>query len=268
MGLSIFMGLLLGTGLLTGLAWKINVRLRLGLTCGPIFGLVVGVLTAVLLPSLRGLSLLFVQAAMIALLTLAGFAFRFYRDPDRQIPDDPSLILSPADGTIRYIQPFQAGQIPLSEKKGKIIPLEELTRTDLLDADGLVIGIEMSVLDVHVNRVPVAGRILLQESHPGPFLSLRSLESIAQNERMTTVMDLGSHRIGVVQIASRLVRRIVSYVKVGQEMAAGQRLGMIRFGSQVDVVLPNLSGLETRVRPGHHVTAGETILAHWNGAGR
>ena len=268
MGLSIFMGLLLGTGLLTGLAWKINVRLRLGLTVGPILGLAVGTATGCLFPSLRGLALCVVQGGMIIFFALAGFALRFYRDPERQGSEDPSLILSPADGTIRYIQSFQAGQIPLSEKKGRVIPLEELTRTDLLDADGLVIGIEMSVLDVHVNRVPVAGRILLQESHPGPFLSLRSLESIAKNERMTTVVDLGSHRIGVVQIASRLVRRIVSYVKVGQEMAAGQRLGMIRFGSQVDVVLPNLPGLETRVRPGQHVTAGETILAHWNGAAR
>jgi phosphatidylserine decarboxylase len=95
-------------------------------------------------------------------------------------------------------------------------------------------------------------------------LSLRNIRSVFQNERVTTVIDQGRFQIGVVQIASRMVRRIVSYHREGDRVQKGQRIGMIKFGSQVDVVIPKLKDLEIRVQKGETVKAGKTILAMYS----
>jgi phosphatidylserine decarboxylase len=124
-----------------------------------------------------------------------------------------------------------------------------------------VIGIAMSFLDVHVQRAPIAGRITFQQHIPGRFASLRRPEAVFENERTTTLFERGGLQVATVQIASRLVRRIVSFVKVGQDVALGQRFGAIRFGSQVDLVLPVVDSVRIVVRPGQRVRAGTTVLA-------
>jgi phosphatidylserine decarboxylase len=124
-----------------------------------------------------------------------------------------------------------------------------------------VIGIAMSFLDVHVNRAPISGRVAVLRRFPGLFGSLRRPEMLFENERATVVIERGDIQVAVVQIASRLVRRIVAYVEEGDDVAAGQRIGMIRFGSQVDLVLPLRDGLRVFAEPGDRVVAGETILA-------
>jgi phosphatidylserine decarboxylase len=119
----------------------------------------------------------------------------------------------------------------------------------------------MSFLDVHINRAPIAGHIRLRRHFPGRFGSLGRADMVFENERATTVIERPDYEIAVVQIASRLVRQIAAYVDVGENVALGQRIGVIRLGSQVDVVLPARAGLHVNVKPGQRVRAGESILA-------
>jgi len=263
MQIAFISGALIGLLFYTFLAWKINVRLRLGIYSGLTLGSLTGLIGYGLNLSLSLPMLLLAQACLLAAIGVTVMAIRFYRDPERSVPDGDVGILSPADGTVRYIRRLQHGEIPFSEKKGRVMELQELTRTDLLESTGWIIGIEMSVLDVHVNRAPVDGKVIYQARHPGPFLSLRTLDAVAQNERRTTVFQCGQYKVAMIQIASRLVRRIVSYIQTGDDITAGQRVGMIKFGSQVDVVLPELPGLDFVVKEGQHVLAGHDILARW-----
>lgn len=196
---------------------------------------------------------------MVGLLSFGAAAAAFFRDPERDVPDDPSAILSPADGVVVYVREFSAGEAPPMEKQGRPLRLGEFARVDV-GADGMVVGIGMHLLNVHVNRAPVAGRATTLLHTPGRFVSLRRDEALAVNERFTTVIEGERVRIVVVQIASRLVRRIVSYLHEGQNVATGQRIGMIKFGSQVDVVFPSARQVEVVVGPGDPVRAGVTVI--------
>ena len=258
-------GGLLALGLTLPLAWKweLGVR-RVAIAVGGL-----AIVSAAALAALGGaidLSAV-VQALLVAGLTLAAavaiLAYRFYRDPERtppQVGDD--AVISPADGEVIYVRHSQGGKLPSSTKKGRDYELVELTKTPLRHEDAIVIGIAMSFLDVHVNRAPIAGRVRLRKHFPGRFGSLGRPEMVYENERATTVIERGDMEIAMVQIASRLVRQIASYVKVDEEVALGQRVGVIRLGSQVDVVLPARPDVTIQVREGQRVRAGESVLAH------
>ncbi|ETW98428.1 MAG: hypothetical protein ETSY1_18760 [Candidatus Entotheonella factor] len=194
-------------------------------------------------------------------LAMSLLLWRFFRDPERRIPTEAGAIVSPADGTVIYVKPIREGQIPWAEKQGRTFSLAEFVQADVLPQGGVLIGIAMNYLDVHVNRSPMAGRIRLLRHIKGLFLSLKRREAILENERVLTIIDNGRFQIGVVQIASRLVRKIVPYVREGAHLQRGERLGMIRFGSQVDVVLPQLPELQIAVTPGMKLQAGTSILA-------
>jgi phosphatidylserine decarboxylase len=195
-------------------------------------------------------------------LVLAGgmLAYRFYRDPDRTPPDRDDVVVSPADGHVLYVRRSERGRVPAATKGARDHALDELTHTPMHLDEAIVVGIGLSFLDVHVNRSPVAGRVRV-ERHRGGFASLRRPEAALENERATLVVERPALVVGVVLIASRLVRRVVTYVHEGEQVALGQRIGMIRFGSQVDVVLPLAATAEVRVEPGERVRAGETIVA-------
>jgi len=207
-----------------------------------------------------------VRAGLVCALTLAAafaiLAYRFYRDPERAVPEDErDVVLSPADGEIVYVRRSEGGLLPSSTKRGRDYELVELTKTPLRDADAYVIGIAMSFLDVHVNRAPIAGTVRLRKHFPGRFGSLGRPEMVYENERATTIIERGDLEVAVVQIASRLVRQIAAYVNVGERVALGQRIGVIRLGSQVDVVLPVRPGVRVDVREGQRVWAGRSVLA-------
>jgi phosphatidylserine decarboxylase len=204
------------------------------------------------------------SAALVAALTLvlAGsiVLWRFYRDPERTPPDRPGVILSPADGVVVYVHRSRAGELPVSTKHGRPYVLDELVRTPLRCQDATVVGIALSFLDVHVNRAPIEGTVTVQRRYPGPFASLKDPHAVFTNERATTVLERQGLEVAVVLIASRLVRRIVSYVQPGEAVVAGQRIGVIRFGSQVDLVMPT-NDARVVVEPGQRVVAGETVVA-------
>jgi phosphatidylserine decarboxylase len=189
----------------------------------------------------------------------------FYRDPKRVSPQESGAIVSPADGKVVYIKKVEQGEVPLSIKLKTKINLQELAGTELISQGSYLIGISMNFLDVHVNRSPIGGTIRRLTYVPGQFFSLRHADSVVKNERQSLLIDNGVFQVGVVQISSRLVRRIVAFVKQDEEVKIGQRIGAIRFGSQVDVVLPDDPRIRVKVRENDIVKAGVTILASVSG---
>lgn len=261
---------LLGTALALATALPLAWRWQLGLRRTAAFVAVVALTVGgaisplpaeVALPAARPL---LIWAATL-LVGLGVLAYRFYRDPERTAPEQAGAVVSPADGGVLYVRESRGGLLPVASKRGRPYTLRELTKTPLQQEDAVVIGIAMSFLDVHVNRAPVAGRVVLLKHVPGRFGSLRRPEMAFENERATTVihgaLQGAEFDVAVVQIASRLVRQIASFVHQGDEVRLGQRIGVIRFGSQVDLVLPKRPGLEVTVHPGERVVAGRSVLA-------
>lgn len=183
------------------------------------------------------------------LLILAGWMAIFFRDPVRTVPTSPGLVVSPADGRVEPI--VQA--VPPAEMELGTAPL---TR----------ISVFMNVFDCHINRAPVAGRVTRIAYKAGKFLSADLDKASEANERNSVLIDAADGlKVGVVQIAGLVARRIVWWTREGAELAAGERFGMIRFGSRLDVYLPE--GSVTLVNPGQRAIAGETIIALLPGAG-
>jgi phosphatidylserine decarboxylase len=187
-------------------------------------------------------------------------AWLFYRDPERVIPQEADVVLSPADGTIIYVRRLEAGEPLRCEKNGAAMVLDEVKGTGIEHEALWQVGISMVFTDVHVNRAPIGGKVSLVHHRPGKFLSLRLKEALNVNERQTLVITNERFQICLVQIASRLVRQIVAYVSADQEVQRGQRVGMIKFGSQVDLFLPVRVVPELEVTEGQRLTAGETVV--------
>lgn len=170
----------------------------------------------------------------------------FFRDPHRVTPLREGLIISPADGRISAIEEVQ--------------PPEEL---DLGDEPRKRVSVFLSVFDVHINRAPVAGRIVDTSYMPGLFLNAELDKASEDNERRSIVIQTSSgEKIGVVQIAGLVARRIVTFVEEGDTLGVGERFGLIRFGSRVDVYLPPEVGVLVAV--GQKAIGGETVIADLN----
>lgn len=206
------------------------------------------------------LAIAFFLAIFASLLTILCL---FYRDPHRVPPADPGTILSPADGRIIYIKELRDSLFPIAVKRGKSIPLVEFTAVPFPVKNGLQIGIMMSYLDVHINRAPIAGRIEEVQKIPGAFHSLKQMGSLLENERVFTIIAGAETKIGVVQISSRIVRRIVPFIKRGDDVRQGDRIGMIRFGSQVDVLIPESRNVAMVAKVGDYLQAGMSVLAKY-----
>ncbi len=167
----------------------------------------------------------------------------FFRDPERVTPDKKGVVVSAADGLITRIE--TAAPPPELE-------MDNSPRTR--------ISVFLSLFDVHVNRIPVSGKIQKMHYHPGAFLNASLDKESQENERQSLVIDVGGDKeVIVTQIAGMISRRILCQVEVRQEVQAGERYGLIRFGSRVDVYLPE--GVNPLVIEGQRVIAGETVLA-------
>jgi phosphatidylserine decarboxylase len=179
---------------------------------------------------------------LLALVVTCWCAY-FFRDPDRVTPIKAELVISPADGRISAIESV----VPPPELD---LPREPVTR----------ISVFMNVFDVHINRSPVDARIAHIAYVPGKFLSADLDKASADNERQALTLELDDgRRLGVVQIAGLVARRIVKFVSDGDMLKAGERFGLIRFGSRVDVYLP--AGVNALVVVGQRSVAGETVFA-------
>jgi phosphatidylserine decarboxylase len=167
----------------------------------------------------------------------------FFRDPRRVTPKRDGILVSPADGTVSLV--------------AEVVPPKEL---GLGERPLVRVSIFMSVFNCHVNRSPFAGRVERMVYRKGAFLSADLDKASEDNERnMLVIATPGASRVGVVQIAGLVARRIVPFVREGEIVAAGQRIGMIRFGSRVDVFLP--PGVPALVGQGQTAIAGETVIA-------
>ncbi|HTP48334.1 MAG TPA: phosphatidylserine decarboxylase [Casimicrobiaceae bacterium] len=185
------------------------------------------------------LTLLGVWLVAILAWTAVLFIAQFFRDPRRVAPEDPTAVLSPADGRIVAV---------------------ERARDPYLERDALKISVFMNVFNVHSQRSPVDGAISKVEYFPGAYLNAAVDKASLENERNAVVIETaGGQTVTSVQIAGLIARRILCYVRAGEPLTRGQRYGFIRFGSRVDVYLP--VGSRPRVSIGEKVSASSTILA-------
>ena len=171
----------------------------------------------------------------------------FFRDPVRTTPRGEKLVVAPADGLITMI--------------AKVGPPPELRGADMLaDGDYTRVSIFMSVFDVHINRAPISGRVKRIAYVPGKFVNADLDKASEDNERQHMLVEgADGLRVGFTQIAGLVARRILSFVREGDVVEVGQRVGLIRFGSRVDVYLP--AGTSPKVLLGQRTIAGETVLA-------
>lgn len=182
-------------------------------------------------------------------LLLTVWCYYFFRDPVRSVPQGEGLILSPADGVVSLIEPA--------------VPPAELG----LGPEALLrVSVFMSVFNCHVNRMPIGGKIAAIAYRPGKFVSASLDKASSDNERNSLAIEMADGRkLVVVQIAGLVARRIVCWGKVGQSLRTGDRFGLIRFGSRLDVYLP--AGVAPMVALGQTMIAGETVLADLGHAG-
>lgn len=175
-------------------------------------------------------------AAVFFLLSL--FFVFFFRDPERKAPDGENLILSSADGKVILIKPFE--------------------NLKFVGEKGTLVSVFMSVFDVHVNRAPISGKVKYFEYNPGKFHPAFKDKASSENEQTELGLENAHGRIILKQIAGIIARRIVCKVKPGDLVRAGQRFGMVKFGSRVDLFLPE--NVEIKVKLNRKVKAGETII--------
>jgi phosphatidylserine decarboxylase len=175
----------------------------------------------------------------IVITVLALWVAYFFRDPERSGERGASLVVAPADG--------------------KLIMITEVDEPAFIGGRAIRLSIFMNVFNVHVNRYPVDGTVEYVHYNPGKFLNAAAEKSSIENEQSSVGIDTGSHKVLVRQIAGLIARRIVTYGREGQQVKQGDRMGLIRFGSRVDVFLPTSARL--RVQLGTLTTAGTTVLA-------
>lgn len=180
-------------------------------------------------------------------LILTAWCVYFFRDPPRVTPVDDRLVVSPADGVVSAV--------------GPAVPPREL---GLGDAEMTRISVFMNVFSCHVNRAPTRGRIRRIEHRPGKFLNADLDKASLENERNGLVVEAPFGDYAVVQVAGLVARRIVCFVDAGDDLAVGERFGLIRFGSRLDVYLPE--GIKPRVAVGQTAVGGETVIGEAGGA--
>ncbi len=170
----------------------------------------------------------------------------FFRNPPRRIPDAPGLVVSPADG--------------------KVVAIEEIEHDEFIGGSALQIGIFLSIFNVHINRAPVAGRVIGLRYRPGKYLNALRPESARENEQLAVRMQEEQspfRRYIVRQITGAIARRIVCWLKPGDQLDRGEQFGMIKLGSRTELVLPREATLKLRVQLGDKVIAGTSILAEY-----
>ncbi len=190
-------------------------------------------------------ALAFIPLLALPFGALIIFSAYFFRDPERTIPVDPAVIVSPADGTVTAIDEVEGVE-------GDPYLTMRLKR----------VSIFLSVFDVHVNRTPIAGELIHSEPRGGLYLDARKPESSILNESRLWIIQGGQGLVGVKQITGAIARRIVPWAHVGDQLAKGERFGMIRFGSRTELYLPMET--EVLVKVGDKVQGGSSQVARWN----
>jgi phosphatidylserine decarboxylase len=185
-----------------------------------------------------------------ALAVVGGLIVWFFRDPHRVVPTDPGLVVSPADGVV--------------------VAIDEVEHDEFVGGPAVQVGIFLSIFNVHLNRAPVAGRVVGLRYRPGKFLNALRAASAKENEQLAVRLQETTapyRRYVVRQITGAIARRIVCWLKPGDALGRGERFGMIKLGSRTELVMPREPGLEVRTKLGDTVKAGATVLAAYTSTG-
>jgi len=177
-------------------------------------------------------------AGALIFLILFVFFLLFFRDPERKAPEGENLILAPADGKVILIKPFD--------------------NLEFVGGGGTLVSVFMSLLDVHVNRVPISGVVKYFKYNPGKFLPAFKDKASSENEQTELGLENEHGKVVLKQIAGIIARRIVCKLKQGDLVKAGDRFGMVKFGSRLDLFLPE--NVQIKVKLNHKVRSGETII--------
>lgn len=223
------------------------------------------------------MTILFTSVLAILILFVL-WRFYFLRDPAREIPDG-NIVVSPADGYVVYVKQVDKGEIPIAIKKERKIKLSEINEVEEYEnVSGLLVGIFMTPFSVHRNRAPVNGEVVVKKYYKNKlnlsmirvfvetlfrFKKYSDNEFYLTNERLTTGIKTEKGIILITQIADEWINRIVSWVNPGDVIKRGHQYGMIRFGSQCDIFIPDTYGINIKVDIGQYVHAGETILGDY-----
>jgi phosphatidylserine decarboxylase len=181
----------------------------------------------------------YVIVGLVAVVT--GFVLNFFRDPERTPPRGGNIVVAPADG--------------------KVVLIKEVFETEYLNSRAVQVSIFMSPLNVHVNRFPISGTVGFFKYIKGDYIVAFEDKSSEQNERTLIGVEDEGYKVLFKQIAGAVARRIVANVSIGQSVTIGERFGMIKFGSRVDVIMPESTVV--KVKLGDRVVAGETVLASY-----
>lgn len=223
-------------------------RSRLGLARYGLAEVVLFTLAFVLFSGLVGLLAMLLHGACLLLLAPAALLWLeiiyFFRDPERAIPQEPDALVSPADGTVTNV--------------------EEVEEPDFPGRRALRVSIFLSIFNVHVNRLPRSGSIVDLRYFPGAFLDARNPESAIRNEQLWIDMEEGGRPLRVKQISGAIARRIVCWLKIGETVQKGDRLGMIKLGSRTDLLIPPNAAKKICVKVGDKVRGGATVLLRVN----
>jgi phosphatidylserine decarboxylase len=186
-----------------------------------------------------GWHILALEIAAFLLLCLGTFILYFFRDPERAIPSDPAAVVSPADGRVLEVIPEVLG-----ERRGRRVT------------------IFLAIWNVHVNRSPMAGEITRIDYRPGRFYMAMKKAASGENEQNVIYLNTAHGEIVFKQIAGFIARRVILWKGAAQRVDRGERIGIVRFGSRMDIWLP--SDAEILVKPGDHVAGGSSVIARWN----
>ena len=199
------------------------------------------------------IKLIFVVLIILTLI-VGLFLLQFYRDPKRTIPEG-NIIVSPADGKVMKI--IRTSDKNITVDKGYLGKIKTLTN-DVCD-DCVVISIFMSPIDAHINRAPITGKVISVTHTPGKFFAAYDLEKSLMNEKAETIIENKEMKVKVIQIAGFVARRVIPYMKEGDEVEKGQKIGQIALGSQATLIMP--ADVKIIVKEGEHVKAGSSIIA-------
>ena len=200
--------------------------------------------------TLPGLPPVVLWLAALTLAVIGILIVWFFRDPPRKVPAEPGLVISPADG--------------------KVVEIREIEHDEFIDGPAVQIGIFLSIFNVHINRSPVAARVIGLTYRPGKYLNALRPESARENEQLAIRLE-GSEppfrRMIARQITGAIARRIVCWLKPGDELQRGEQFGMIKLGSRTELVIPREAGLQIRTQLGQNIKAGRSVLAEYSTTG-
>ena len=213
--------------------------------------------------------LLFFAAFFVLFIYIKGYLKFFLRDPVRTPPPEDNIIVAPADGKVSYIRRIKDGEVPVCIKSGEKVRLKEITKSSLTEiSNGYIVGIAMSFGDVHIQRTPITGEVIDQVHVPGRFLDInfnaRRILREAERNIVTLKDPVKNITVIAIQLASNSVRRVISWVNVGQSLEIGERYGFVKFGSQVDLIIPDLEGIRFDIKKGDKVYGGESVIARYD----